>query len=73
MTVLIIDPDNIALQMFPRNLITRPLHFRPEGFFAADDEDRALPQVTFVDSGSGPASATPSDRQPVSEVHPPVG
>ena len=36
---------NIALQTFPRNLIAGPFHFIAVAFFAADDADRAVPEV----------------------------
>src|SRR6202042_32129 len=54
---------NISLQTFPRNLIAGPFGFKAVAFFAADDEDRAVPQVSFPGStqagAAGPA-ATPS-------------
>jgi LemA protein len=46
---------NIALQSFPRNVIAGPFGFKAVAFFTADDEDRAVPQVSF--SGSGPGAA----------------
>ena len=62
---------NIALQTFPRNMIAGPLGFKAVAFFAADDEDRAVPQVSFPGSqpgpsapGSGPPMATGSDGPP---------
>jgi len=51
---------NIALQTFPRNLIAGPLHFRAVGFYAADDEDRTIPQVTFANPIPDPVSSAPS-------------
>jgi LemA protein len=50
---------NIALQTFPRKLITGLLHFNAVTFFAADDEDRNVPEVTFPGSVSPPESAGP--------------
>ena len=50
---------NIALQTFPRNVIAGPFGFKAVAFFAADEEDRAVPQVNFP--GSGPARPA---RQP---------
>jgi LemA protein len=48
---------NIALQTFPRNLIAGPFGFHAVAFFSADDEDRAVPQVSFPGAGgAGPAS-----------------
>jgi LemA protein len=63
---------NIALQTFPRNLIAGPFGFKAVAFFAADEEDRAVPQVSFPGSGqasagpapSGPPLATGSDGPP---------
>ena len=49
---------NIALQTFPRNLIAGPFGFKAVAFFATDEEDRAVPQVSF--SGSGPGAADPA-------------
>jgi LemA protein len=65
---------NTALQTFPRNLIAGPLNFKAVAFFAADDDDRAVPQVTFPGSGaasatgatSGPPPATGADGPPLS-------
>lgn len=48
---------NIALQSFPRNVIAGPFGFKAVAFFAADEEDRAVPQVSFP--GSSQASAGP--------------
>ena len=50
---------NIALQTFPRNLIAGPFGFKAVAFFAADEEDRAVPQVSFP--GSGPGRPGPPD------------
>jgi LemA protein len=63
---------NIALQTFPRNLIAGPLGFKAVAFFAADDQDREVPQVSFPGSQqaqagpapSGPPLATGSDGPP---------
>jgi LemA protein len=54
---------NIALQSFPRNLIAGPFGFKAIAFFAADDDDRAVPQVNFP--GSGPAAASPASGPPL--------
>jgi LemA protein len=55
---------NIALQTFPRNLVAGPFRFKAVAFFAADEEDRAVPKVAF--SGSVPTviSSTPSSPPP---------
>jgi LemA protein len=50
---------NIALQSFPRNLIAGPFGFKAVAFFGADEEDRAVPQVSFSSSGAGAASPAP--------------
>jgi len=49
---------NIALQTFPRNLIAGPFRFRAVTFFAANDEERAVPQVSFSSTVSDPVSST---------------
>ncbi len=50
---------NIALQSFPRNVIAGPFGFKAVAFFGADEEDRAVPQVSFSSSEPGAAGATP--------------
>ena len=50
---------NIAIQSFPRNVIAGPFGFKAVAFFAVDDADRAVPQVSFPGSGAnsvGPAA-----------------
>jgi LemA protein len=44
---------DIKLQTFPHNLIAGPFGFKTVAFFAADDDDRAVPQVDFASSGGG--------------------
>ncbi|HZB97591.1 MAG TPA: LemA family protein [Candidatus Sulfotelmatobacter sp.] len=39
---------NTALQTFPRNLIAGALGFTPVNFYAADEADRTVPQVSFA-------------------------
>jgi len=51
---------NTALQTFPRNLIAGPFGFKAVAFFAADADDRAVPQVSFPGSAAGAAGAPPS-------------
>lgn len=70
---------NIALQTFPRNLIAGPFGFRAVAFFAADEEDRAVPQVSFsssVPQAEGPASLPAADGEglppPADAQGPPV-
>jgi LemA protein len=48
---------NIGLKTFPRNLIAGPLGFKSVEFFAATDDDRAVPQVSFTGSASGSGSS----------------
>ena len=51
---------DIALQTFPRNLIAGPFGFKAVAYFAADDQDREVPQVSFPGSGPGAAGPAPS-------------
>ena len=51
---------NIALQTFPRNLIAGPFGFKAVAFFAADEEDRAVPQVDFSGPGTDATGPAPS-------------
>ena len=55
---------NISLQTLPTSLIAGALGFKAFGFFQADEEDRAVPQVSFgsaSQSGSpGPGSLPPA-------------
>jgi len=44
---------DIKLQTFPNNLIAGPFGFKAVAFFAADDDDRAVPQLDFSSSGGG--------------------
>src|ERR1700677_3371540 len=53
---------NIALQTFPRNMIAGPLGFKAVAFFAADDQDREVPQVSFP--GVAPAASGPAESGP---------
>jgi LemA protein len=39
---------NTALQTFPTNIYARILNFKPFGFFAAADTERAAPTVSFT-------------------------
>ncbi len=49
---------NVGLQTFPRNLIAGPFGFKAVAFFAADDEDRSVPQVSFNGTGASPSGST---------------
>ena len=60
---------NIALQTFPRNLIAGPFGFKAVAFFATDEEDRTVPQVSF--SGSGPGAASPASAPAAAPGGPP--
>ena len=58
---------NISLQTLPTSLIAGMLGFKPFAFFAADEGDRAVPQVSFTQGpgAGGPPSATgPSGPPP---------
>jgi len=47
---------NVALQTLPTSLIAGILGFKPFAFFAADEGDRSVPQVSFT---QGPAAGCP--------------
>jgi LemA protein len=51
---------NIALQTFPRNLIAGPFGFKAVAFFSTNEDDRAVPHVSFSGSGPGAVSAASS-------------
>jgi LemA protein len=56
---------NIKLQTFPRNLIAGPFGFKAVAFFAADDDDRAVPEVSFPGGGAtGATGAAPAPTGP---------
>jgi len=50
---------NIGLQTFPRNLIAGPFGFKAVAFFATEEEERAVPEVSFPGSGPGAAGQAP--------------
>jgi LemA protein len=54
---------DIALKTFPRNLIAAPFQFKAVEFFTTTDDERTVPQVSFI--GSTPASG-PDSPAPVS-------
>jgi len=54
---------NIALQTFPRNLIAGTFGFKAVAFFAADDQDREVPQVSFPGVGGNSAAGAASAAQ----------
>jgi len=51
---------NTALQTFPRNVIAGSFGFKAVAFFSTDEEDRAVPQVSFPGSGTAAAGPSPS-------------
>src|SRR5271154_7089853 len=54
------------LQTFPRNLIAGPFGFKAVAFFAADDDDRAVPQLDFSSSdGMAPMPTADPENPPV--------
>jgi LemA protein len=59
---------NIGLQSFPRSLIAGPFGFKAVAFFATDEEDRAVPAVSFAGSNAGPSSPPLA-----ADDNPPVG
>ena len=73
---------NIALQTFPRNMIAGPFGFKAVAFFATDEEERAVPQVSFPgpDPGTGgppplPAAGPAAGLPPAASAQgpPPAG
>jgi LemA protein len=64
---------NIALQTFPRNLIAGPFHFEAVGFFGTDEEDRAVPQVSFPTPVPSVVSSAPSGSPPGPDGPPAAG
>lgn len=48
---------NSAIQTFPRNLLAGTLGFHVAAFFAADEADRAVPEVSFAGTAVPPAGA----------------
>jgi len=55
---------DIKLQTFPHNLIAGPFGFKAVAFFAADDDDRAVPQLDFSSSGGGAPLPTAAPENP---------
>ena len=62
---------NVALQTFPRNLIAGSFGFAAVAFFAAEEQDRAVPQVSFP--GSDAATAAPTQLAQASAGTPGAG
>jgi LemA protein len=59
---------NIALQTLPTSLIAGALGFKPFAFFQADDQDRAVPTVSF---NQGPPAMGQSGPPPMGTSGPP--
>ena len=60
---------NTGLQTFPRSLVAALFHFKPAGFFAAQEDDRAVPVLTpssFSSTGTGSTAAGESSDNPES-------
>jgi LemA protein len=65
---------NIGLQTFPRSLIAALFHFKPAEFFAAQDDDRAVPQLSLSSFGAGSGgSPAPGQASPDAENTAPLG
>src|SRR5256886_6651279 len=62
---------NSALQTLPTSLIAGVLGFKPFAFFAADEGDRAVPNVSFTQGTGGPPTARTS-RPPTSTTSRPA-
>ena len=66
---------NIGLQTFPRRLIAGLFHFKPAEFFAAQDDDRAVPQLSLSSFGTenGVSPAASGQPSPDAEKTAPLG
>jgi LemA protein len=62
---------NIGLQTFPRRLIADLFNFKPAAFFAAQDEDRAVPALS-LSSFAAPASGVTSPELPSTDPESPT-
>jgi LemA protein len=49
---------NIGLQTFPRSLIAALFHFKAASFFAAQEDERAVPQLSLSSFGSTASGST---------------
>ena len=60
---------NIAIQTFPRRVVASLFHFKPAGFFFAQDEEKSVPEVDFsttstaTSSSAGAVSSLAHDEQ----------
>ena len=61
---------NIGLQTFPRSIIANLLHFRTATFFAAEEDDRVVPQVTLSSPGAS-ANGSAASNQPAVDAEVP--
>ena len=64
---------NIGLQTFPRSIIANLFHFRKAAFFAAEEDDRVVPQVTLSGSSTSANGSTASDLPAVDAENPNPG
>jgi LemA protein len=67
---------DISLQTFPRSLLAGTFGFHPVAYFAAESEERDVPQVSFTSAAPGApssGSAPPSGSAPSSGSAPPAG
>jgi LemA protein len=64
---------NIALQSFPRNVIAGPFGFRAVAFFATDEADREVPQVSFPGSDAASAGPPPLSASSAEALPPAAG
>jgi LemA protein len=64
---------NTALQSFPRVLIAGPFGFKAVAFFAADDADREVPQVSFGSTPAAAAGPAPASGPPLASGSPEGG
>jgi LemA protein len=55
---------DIKLQTFPHNLIAGPFGFKAVAFFAADDDERAVPQLDLSSTGGGAPLPTTAPENP---------
>jgi LemA protein len=55
---------NSAIQTFPRNLLAGSFGFHAAIFFAADEADRAVPQVSFASPAAPPPPAPMGGPEP---------
>jgi LemA protein len=64
---------NIGLQTFPRSIIASLFHFRTAAFFAAQEGDRVVPQVSLSSSDANANGSAASNRPAVDAENPGPG